>query len=195
MQTAIAPTLLPHTSVGTCPQHGHPNTKYPSSLTSSICINWNVLPCLLTHFPKGGNLMSMFILLGQAPEVLCFWSVSGRSLLGPVSKAWLDVVGQTTKVTCPPTSVETGCLGRGHGPVSHPNTFPEKGKLSPWVSRDPAIPPWPGDYPKSPSLFLMSNLTKILCLVLVKSFFASLLPECFWFIQEEKYRLWFRKWF
>lgn len=87
MQTAIAPTLLPHTSVGTCPQHGHPNTKYPSSLTSSICINWNVLPCLLTHFPKGGNLMSMFILLGQAPEVLCFWSVSGRSLLGPVSKA------------------------------------------------------------------------------------------------------------
>ena len=38
--------------------------------------------------------MFRLILSGQAPEVVCFWPVSGWSLLGSVTS------GQTTKVTC-----------------------------------------------------------------------------------------------
>lgn len=62
-------------------------------------LHQHVLPCLFICITEGGNQMSRLILSGQAPEVVCFWPVSGWSLLGPVSNTYSVISVQTTKVT------------------------------------------------------------------------------------------------
>lgn len=75
--------------------------------------------------------MSRFILLGQAPEVLCFWPVSEWSLQGPVSKACSDSSGQTTRVTRLFHLSRGRVSEKGSWTSQAPQYLPEKWRLSP----------------------------------------------------------------
>ena len=69
-------------------------------------------------------------LWGQAPEVVCFWPVSGWSILGPVSKTCSVLSGQTMRVTCPLHLSGGSMSEKGMWTSRHPNTFPEEWGLS-----------------------------------------------------------------
>ena len=76
IQTATASSLF-HIHLFACvPRMAIPTSNMHDPLVQGPKTT-SVLPCLFIYIPEGGNQVFRFILSGQAPEVVCFWPVSG----------------------------------------------------------------------------------------------------------------------
>lgn len=106
----------------------------------------------------------------------------GSSVQGSFRHRWPDHEGRVST------------LRRGHGLVSHPNTFPENWGPQPVSPHTPCNASLAWTLPKNPVLFSIRNFRKILSLVQVRILCPVISRgSVFWFIQKEKFRLGFRK--